>query len=103
MNLNPFAKKKPAEQAPQLDSSYGPQGPQGPPGPPGPEGPAPPSGRIVPTDEVKALSSRGVPEPDIIRTLRREGYEKIRQSVFSINHRSNINNTSDGVTVRRGL
>ena len=71
MNLNPFAKKQPAEKAPQLDNSYGPQGP---PGPPGPEGPVPPSGRIVPIDEVRALSSRGVPEPDIIRTLRREGY-----------------------------
>jgi len=35
-----------------------------------------PSGRPrgVPTAEVQALSSRGVAEPDIINTLRREGY-----------------------------
>lgn len=32
------------------------------------------SPRGIPTAEVKALSSRGVAEPDIINTLRREGY-----------------------------
>lgn len=61
--FNPFKKKKSAEEPPM-------EGPIGPPGPPGPE----PSRRIVPTDEVRALSSRGVPEPDIINTLRREGF-----------------------------
>lgn len=76
MNINPFKKKKAQEMPPM----------EGPPlpGPPVPEGVPPPSstgppapgqgGRIIPTDEVRALSSRGVSEPDIIRTLRREGY-----------------------------
>jgi len=36
--------------------------------------PSPETGRVTPTHEVQALSSRGVPEPDIINTLRREGY-----------------------------
>ena len=64
--LNPFKKKeKRAEGLPM----------EGPIGPPGPAGPGPPPARkIIPTDEVRALSSRGVPEPDIIRTLRSEGY-----------------------------
>ena len=64
--LNPFKKKeKGAEGLPM----------EGPIGPPGPAGPGPPPARkIIPTDEVRALSSRGVPEPDIIRTLRGEGY-----------------------------
>lgn len=57
MKLNPFKKKKPKE----------------PPAPPGPPAP-PPGGGDVPREEVKSLSSQGVPEPDIIRTLRREGY-----------------------------
>ncbi len=65
--FNPFKRKKKAEGVPPME------GPLGPPVPPGPAGP-PPAGRIIPTDEVRALSSRGVPEPDIIRTLRREGY-----------------------------
>jgi hypothetical protein len=34
----------------------------------------PPERKIIPTDEVRALSSRGVSEPDIIMTLKREGY-----------------------------
>ncbi len=58
--LNPFKKKKKPEEPLPME------------GPPGPLGP--PSGRIIPTDEVKALSSRGVPEPDIIMKLRRDGY-----------------------------
>ncbi|MEM5871742.1 MAG: hypothetical protein QW051_02630 [Candidatus Aenigmatarchaeota archaeon] len=39
-----------------------------------PPGPPMPERRIVPTDEVRALASRGVPEPEIINTLKREGY-----------------------------
>jgi DNA-binding transcriptional MerR regulator len=66
--FNPFKKKK-AEETPGMEGLPGPPVPPGPAGPPGP-----PAGRIIPTDEVRALSSRGVPEPDIIRTLRREGY-----------------------------
>ena len=66
--FNPFGKKK----------KGGPEGfePMGGPGfGPMPAGaPRPPERRIVPTDEVRALASRGVPEPDIIRTLRREGF-----------------------------
>lgn len=75
MNLNPFKKKK-AEGPPPMEGSLGPPGPPPAAGPPSPAGPpgAPPAGKIIPTDEVRALSSRGVPEPDIIRTLRREGY-----------------------------
>ncbi|MEE9323134.1 MAG: hypothetical protein V3U72_01180 [Candidatus Aenigmarchaeota archaeon] len=64
MNLNPFKKKKRAGEPMSME------GPMGTPGPAGP----PPSRKIIPTDEVRALSSRGVPEPDIIRTLRTEGY-----------------------------
>lgn len=70
--LNPFKKKEKRAGVPPME---GPIGPPGPPGPPGTAGPSPPSARkIIPTDEVRALSSRGVPEPDIIRTLRSEGY-----------------------------
>ncbi|UCC91634.1 MAG: hypothetical protein JSV39_05005 [Candidatus Aenigmatarchaeota archaeon] len=65
--LNPFKRKKKPEEPPPMG------GPIGPPGPAEPAGP-PPSGRIAPTEEVKALSSRGVPEPDIIMKLRRDGY-----------------------------
>jgi DNA-binding transcriptional MerR regulator len=36
--------------------------------------PSPSRPRGIPTAEVQALSSRGVAEPDIINTLRREGY-----------------------------
>lgn len=36
--------------------------------------PGPSRPRGIPTAEVQALSSRGVAEPDIINTLRREGY-----------------------------
>lgn len=79
MFSNPFKKKK--KESPPEEGMAGPPpaprpSPQG--GPQGrPQGPAPPGGGssvAVPTNEVKALSSRGVPEPDIIRTLRREGY-----------------------------
>lgn len=81
MKLNPFKKEKKPEGPPGYGGPPEPMaaGP-GPPasGPPAPEsdsaGPGRPSRKIIPTDEVKALSSRGVPEPDIIRTLRREGY-----------------------------
>jgi hypothetical protein len=72
MNLNPFKKKK-AEEPPPMEGQLGPPPAAGPPSQAGPPD-APPAGKIIPTDEVRALSSRGVPEPDIIRTLRREGY-----------------------------
>jgi len=67
--FNPFGgkKKKKGDAMEPMDSSYG--GPMGPPGPA-----RAPERRIVPTDEVRAYASRGVPEPDIIRALRREGY-----------------------------
>lgn len=58
----PFKKKKRAEEALPMG------------GPLAPPAPLPPMRRITPTDEVRALSSRGVPEPDIIRKLRRDGY-----------------------------
>ncbi len=66
--FNPFGKKK-------RGGAEGFGSMEGPAFGPGPAGaPRPPERRIVPTDEVRALASRGVPEPDIIRTLRREGY-----------------------------
>jgi archaellum component FlaC len=52
LNLNVFGKKKSASGGPQMEA---------------------PRGRI-PVSDVRALSARGVPEPDIIRTLRNEGY-----------------------------
>jgi hypothetical protein len=64
--FNPFGKKKKGGAEgfePMGGPSFGPAG-----------APRPPERRIVPTDEVRALASRGVPEPDIIRTLKREGY-----------------------------
>jgi hypothetical protein len=65
MGLNPFGKKKKGR-----SEDYPGEAPYGP-----SQGmPRPPDRKIVPTDEVRALSSRGVSEPDIIRNLRREGY-----------------------------
>lgn len=65
--FNPFGgKKKRGDAMESMDSPYG--------GPTGPPSPRPPERRIVPSDEVRAYASRGVPEPDIIRALRREGY-----------------------------
>ena len=64
MQLNPFGKKK------AKGGGFGAEAPFG--APPGMS--RPPERKIVPTDEVRALSSRGVAEPDIIRALRREGY-----------------------------
>lgn len=57
--LNPFSRKKrePSGEAPFPEPMPAPSGPKG-----------------TPTAEVQALSSRGVAEPDIINTLRREGY-----------------------------
>ncbi|NIO23167.1 MAG: hypothetical protein GTN38_04045 [Candidatus Aenigmarchaeota archaeon] len=57
--FNPFSrkKKKPSGEAPMPEPMPSPSRPRG-----------------VPTAEVQALSSRGVAEPDIISTLRREGY-----------------------------
>jgi DNA-binding transcriptional MerR regulator len=64
--FNPFGgkKKKKGEGGEMMEGpGFGPSGP-----------PRPPERRIVPVDEVRAFASRGVSEPDIIRTLRREGY-----------------------------
>jgi len=64
VNLNPFGgKSKKGARDAGPDGAFGSAGP-----------PRPPERKIVPTDEVRAWSSRGMSEPDIIRTLRREGY-----------------------------
>jgi len=79
MFSNPFKKKK-KERPPEEDIPGPPPAPRSRPqgrSQGGPQGPAPSGGQggvAIPTNEVKALSSRGVPEPDIIRTLKREGY-----------------------------
>jgi DNA-binding transcriptional MerR regulator len=65
--FNPFKRKKKSQptfepiEGPGLESEM--SGP-----------PLRPERRMPPTNEVRALASRGVPEPDIIRTLRSEGY-----------------------------
>ncbi|MFH1236925.1 MAG: hypothetical protein V1648_00770 [Candidatus Aenigmatarchaeota archaeon] len=65
MNLNPFGGKKKSKGPPGMGGeAFGPPAPAR----------GPPERRIVPTDEVRAWSSRGMSEPDIIRNLRREGY-----------------------------
>ena len=63
MNLNPFGGKKKSKGPPGMEGDFGPSAPA-----------RAPERRIIPTDEVRAWSSRGMSEPDIIRNLRREGY-----------------------------
>lgn len=63
--FNPFGRKNK-----KRADSFGAEGPYGLSG----GASRPPERKIIPTDEVRALSSRGVSEPDIIRNLRREGY-----------------------------
>jgi len=63
--FNPLRRKKSkADSVEPMDAPFGPP----------PMGSRPPERRIFPIDEVRALASRGISEPDIIRTLRREGY-----------------------------